>query len=113
MRWVGFSTGSLALSDVRLGVRMVAGHPAAAIELSALREHELDPLMGLLDSLDLSQFSYVSVHAPSQVHVLSESDVVEKLGKAVERKWPVIVHPDVIKDDAVWRTLGESLCLEN
>jgi hypothetical protein len=110
---VGFSTGSLALSNVRLGLQMVSGHKAVAIELSALREEELIPLINVLDSLDLHQFSYVSFHAPSRLSALSEGEVVDLLCKVAGRGWPVIVHPDVITDYALWRKLGESLCLEN
>jgi len=40
---------------------------AKAVELSALRAAELDPLMESLDDLDLDQFSFKSVHAPSNV----------------------------------------------
>jgi hypothetical protein len=110
---IGFSTGSLALSDVRLGLEMVAGTRTCAIELSALREAELVPLIGILDSLDLGQFEYISFHAPSRLIEMSEGKVVELLENGVNREWPIIVHPDVIVDFACWKILGDRLCIEN
>jgi len=52
----GFSTGSIALDDVRRGMNVATHQRAKAIELSALREEELDPLLNSLDELqdDLS-----------------------------------------------------------
>lgn len=110
---VGFSTGSLALGDVRLGLQMVEGHATAAVELSALREGELVPLIDSLDDLDLSGFSYISLHAPSKLTAMSEGEVVRLLRPVAERGWPIIVHPDVIGNFDEWRTLGDGLCLEN
>jgi hypothetical protein len=110
---VGFSTGSLAFQDFRMGLQMVQGEPTAAIELSALREVELQPLVEALDSLDLDQFSYVSFHAPSKLAMLSERSLIEILGPVINREWPIIVHPDIITDFEAWRALGESLCIEN
>ncbi len=110
---VGFSTGSLALGNVRLGLQMVAGHATAAIELSALREQELVPLVESLDSLDLRQFSYISLHAPSQLTEMTQSEVVSILKTVAERRWPIVVHPDVITEFMIWRELGNRLCLEN
>jgi hypothetical protein len=92
---------------------MVRGQPTTAIELSALREEELQPLMEALDSLDLQQFSYVSIHAPSKLVALSEQAAVELLGPAIRRGWPIVVHPDVIEDFDLWNELGEILCIEN
>ena len=58
MRLVGFSTGALAFADFRRGLDMLAGTSAKAVELSALRSTELDPLVDSLDSLNLSRFFY-------------------------------------------------------
>lgn len=110
---VGFSTGSLALGDVRMGLHMVAGQPTKAVELSALREEELVPLIEALDSLDLSQFSYISVHAPSRIRTVSEETVVELLRTVAVRGWQIVVHPDVIQDFELWAQLGACLCIEN
>jgi hypothetical protein len=43
---IGFSTGSLASGDFRRGLEMALRARVEAIELSALREDELDPLLG-------------------------------------------------------------------
>src|ERR1041385_2107458 len=102
---VGFSTGSLALQNFRMGVQMVQGQPTAAIELSALREEELHPLIDALDSLDLRQFSYISFHAPSKLVRLSERMLVETLAPVIHRGWPIIVHPDVITEFGDWHAL--------
>lgn len=110
---VGFSTGSLALQNFRMGLQMVQGQPTAAIELSALREDELHPLIDALDSLELGQFSYISFHAPSKLHTLSEQSLVEILAPVIQRGWPIVVHPDVITDFEQWHALGECLCIEN
>lgn len=110
---IGFSTGSLALGNVRLGLQMVEGHATTAVELSALREAELAPLIESLDELDLSRFSYISLHAPSKLTLLSEDEAVSSLSSVAERGWPIVVHPDAIHDFAAWHRLGKSLCLEN
>jgi len=110
---LGFSTGSLALGNVRLGLKMVEGTPTAAIELSALREKELVPLIESLESLDLEQFSYISVHAPSRLERMSEDEVVSLLETVALRGWPIVVHPDVVTTFDIWHRLGDRLCLEN
>ena len=110
---IGFSTGSLAFGNVRLGLQMIQGHATAAIELSALREQELVPLVESLDSLDLGSFSYISLHAPSKLRYMSEKEVVTVLSKVAARKWPIIVHPDVISEFDTWESLGHMLCIEN
>jgi hypothetical protein len=110
---IGFSTGSLALGNFRLGLQMVEGQPAAAIELSALREDELAPLVEALDDLDLRQFSYIAVHAPSRIQRLSEEDVVEYLDPVWRRGWSIVVHPDTIVRPELWRRFGSLACIEN
>lgn len=91
---------------------MLEGKDIHAIELSALREEELGPLVRSLDDLNLTDFNYVSVHAPSRFEAQSERIFVEMLVD-VDRNWPVIVHPDAIHDYSLWRELGSLLCLEN
>lgn len=113
MRSIGFSTGALAFSDFRLGLSLLAGKPVRAVELSALREHELPTLMDALSELDLSQFTYISVHAPSRLKTMKEAAVAEALMPCIERRWPVILHPDAIGDHACWRDFGDLLCIEN
>jgi hypothetical protein len=113
MRLVGFSTGALAFADFRRGLQMLRETGAKAVELSALRAAELDPLMESLDDLDLDQFSFKSVHAPSNVDAQHERHVVEKLQAVAQRGWPIVVHPDSIHNDALWRPFGKLVCIEN
>ena len=113
MRPIGFSTGALALSDVRRGLDLQAGTDADAVELSALREDELGPLIDLLPSLPLDGLRYVSVHLPSKLRRLSEADVIDAVTAGVPDGWPLVLHPDVIADPAVWEPLGGRLLLEN
>lgn len=115
MRPIGFSTGALALSDFRLGLAMTQSSPeCSAIELSALRHPELLPLLDSLDTLDLSRFTYVSIHAPSQFPPEWEAKAARRLHAVVlSRGWPIVVHPDGLTDMALWREFGSLLCIEN
>ena len=110
---MGFSTGSLAFGNFRLGLQMVEGQRAAAIELSALREEELAPLVEALNDLELSQFSYVAVHSPSRLQHLSEEQVVELLVRVWKRGWSIVVHPDTIEKHELWQRFGKLACIEN
>ena len=113
MRQIGFSTGALAKGDFRRGLALLADHQCPAVELSALRDHELEALMGSAGQLDLAAFSYVSVHAPSRFKAMEEKHAAELLHPCIEREWPVILHPDAIEDHGCWRDFGSLLCLEN
>ncbi|HEY8747902.1 MAG TPA: TIM barrel protein [Tepidisphaeraceae bacterium] len=112
---IGFSTGSIALGDVWRGVDVAKSGQANAIELSALREEELDPLLQSLDALqkDLRGFVYISFHAPSKREKLTESEFIAKLKPVALRGWAIIVHPDVISDFSLWKGLGAAVCIEN
>ena len=98
MRTIGFSTGALAYADFRKALEMLRGKPVRAVELSALRECELEPMLQSLDSLDLSQFEYISLHAPSAFSQEHEAEIVRLLLTVVNRGWPIILHPDVCYD---------------
>lgn len=113
MRRLGFSTGTLAKADYRLALSMLQPYRLDAIELSALRESELTPLLADLDNLPLGGYSHVSFHAPSQLCNLTESEACELLRPVAERGWPIVIHPDIISDYNPWKLLGRSLCLEN
>lgn len=112
MRPLGFSTGALAKGDFRLGLDLLSTLDVQAVELSALRDRELEPLIDALGELPLGSFSHISLHAPSSLTSMSEQALVAALG-AVPSSWPIIVHPDVITDVEQWRFLGQRLCLEN
>lgn len=113
MRTIGFSTGALAYADFRRGLRIVRSHALGAVELSALREHELQPLVEALDTLDLADVEYVSVHVPSRFSKGSETSIVSLLERVADRGWPLILHPDAIFEAALWRRFGSLLCVEN
>ncbi|MHB8860914.1 MAG: hypothetical protein ACYC6N_00810 [Pirellulaceae bacterium] len=112
---IGFSTGSLAFADFRKGLKMSQRKRVRAVELSALREQELDPLLTALDSLeeDLTKFDYVSFHAPSKLEKVTERYLTDVLRTIANRHWSIIVHPDIIQDFALWRRLGSAVCIEN
>jgi len=113
MRPLGFSTGALAKGDFRAGVALQRTNPSVrAIELSALRDQELRPLVSGLEELDLRQFTYVSVHAPSKLTSLSEKDTFSILHE-LPPTWPIIVHPELMLTPSLWRSFGRRVCLEN
>ena len=112
-RLLGFSTGALAFGAYNRGLAEVRLHALEAVELSALRQPELEPLINAIDDLDLSGFQHIAFHAPSEITAGTERLVVEMLLRVAERCWPIIVHPDVIVDYSLWSQLGRALCIEN
>jgi hypothetical protein len=113
MRQIGFSTGALARGDFRLALDMLADKNASAVELSALRQDELIPLVEQIDTLDLSQFQYVSFHAPSAIEPAFEGEALDLLDSVAARGWAIIVHPNVMYRPQEWARLGDRLCIEN
>src|SRR5687768_12052319 len=98
MRSIGFSTGALAKGDFRRGIDLQRGNARIrAIELSALRDHELPGLVEGAKGLELDHFAYVSVHAPSKLSSLSEAAVFDQIA-ALPAAWSVIVHPELLGD---------------
>ncbi len=113
-RPIGFSTGALAFGDFERALTMLSTHATPVVELSALREHELEPLMERLADLDLSAFEYVSIHAPSRFSSeVAERAAADALLPAIEREMNIVLHPDAILDEACWDAFGRVLCLEN
>jgi hypothetical protein len=110
---IGFSTGSLALGNFREGIKVSKQVNATVIELSALREQELSPLIQQISTIDLSAFEYISIHAPSKLSRLSENDCIDLLMAISKYDFPIIVHPDIITDHRLWRRLESRLCIEN
>jgi hypothetical protein len=115
MRPIGFSTGSLAKADFAWAIDVLKNVPVTAIELSALRFEELEPLIHAITAgqLDLDRYEYISVHAPSRIPAGEERHVVDLLQEIKKRRWPIVVHPDVISDVALWKSLNGYLCVEN
>ena len=112
-RPIGFSTGSLAKSDYLAALSVLRKTGATAVELSALREHELAPLLQDLAELDLSPFEYISIHAPSRLIDYTEEQLVSALLPVAEAGYPIVVHADIITNVAAWKQLGRHLCVEN
>ncbi len=112
-RQVGFSTGALERGNFREAVTWMISHHIHAVELSALRFDELQPLVESLDNLPLESFNYVSFHAPSSFKKDKEERVIELLQPVAKRGWNIIVHPDVIYTPNLWSSFGEHLLIEN
>jgi hypothetical protein len=113
MRPIGFSTGALAYADFRRGLAMTQAAACPAVELSALRQGELFPMLESLASLDLTGFAYISIHAPSQFEQTWEAVASDRLRQECWRNWPIIVHPDALFDFCAWQDFGALLCVEN
>ncbi len=113
MRPIGFSTGAIAKGDFRRALQLLAPFALPAVELSALRLHELPQLVEAADSLDLAGYRYISVHAPSSFAVTDEEKVASLLAEFAARGWPIVLHPDVIFTDELWLGFGDKLVIEN
>ncbi|HYI10914.1 MAG TPA: hypothetical protein VEK57_17795 [Thermoanaerobaculia bacterium] len=112
MRPIGFSTGALAKGDFARGLDLQRGAERIdAVELSALRDHELPALAEAAASLQLDAFAYVSLHAPSKLQNLDEETVFGLLLRLPE--WPIVVHPEILQTPSLWQSLGRRLCIEN
>ena len=92
---------------------MLANKDMCAVELSALRQSELIPLVEQLQDLNLSSFEYVSFHAPSSMESSFEPVALKLLEQVASLGWPIIVHPDAMFTPLEWNRLGNCLCIEN
>jgi hypothetical protein len=113
MRQIGFSTGALALGDWQKALDVLNKSSAKVVELSALREQELVPLLNQLPMLDLSKYDSVIFHAPSKLEKITECELVKMLNPVIMRRWPIVVHPVIIQKPELWSDFGELLCIEN
>ena len=75
MRLLGYSTGAVSKGDFAAAVALLSARGIRAVELSALRVHELRPLMAALSGIDQSAFQHVSVHAPSDFADVTEQEI--------------------------------------
>jgi hypothetical protein len=110
---IGFSTGALARNDYRRALEMLTDKDVNAVELSALRQEELQPLVEDLDNLDLHRFQYIAFHAPSSLDPAFEVTAIQLLERIAARGWPIIVHPNAMHDPAAWAHFDTLLCIEN
>lgn len=113
MDGIGFSTGSVAKSDVAGALRLLWPHDCGAVELSALRTHELEPLVRAIPHLQLGHYAHVSVHAPSAFPAREEAAIAAALLPLARRGWLVVLHPDAIRNFRLWAAFGSRLAIEN
>jgi hypothetical protein len=113
MRPIGFSTGALCKSDFRGALAILKQHKLPCLELSALRMHEVVPLLDALETLDLRQYDAVSFHAPGRYEKHEEAELSQMLFERVPADWPIIMHPDAIWDFTHWGRFGRRLAIEN
>lgn len=113
MRIIGFSTGALSRGDYRRALEMLADKDVNAVELSALRQEELQPLVEGLDNLDLRKFRYIAFHAPSSLDPSFEGTTIKLLEQVAGRGWPIVVHPNAMHNPRAWAHFGALLCIEN
>jgi len=112
-RIIGFSTGAVSKGDFGWALDALRRAGVRAVELSALREQELPKLANSLKDLDLADFEYVSVHAPTKFTEIKETEAVRLLEAAANRKLPIVVHPDSVQIFSAWNAFGSLLLVEN
>ena len=112
---IGASTGYM--SELRgswdTAVEEACQVSSFAVELAALSEPELGPLLAYLGRMPALPFRYLSVHAPSKDRALPEAELVAALAGLPAFVDAIVVHPDQIADPAVYRRLGTRLVIEN
>jgi hypothetical protein len=113
MSCIGFSTGAVARGDYKAALALLRQEGVPAVELSALRLSELSSLVDDLPKLDLTSFSFVSFHAPSRFELADEHAVIASLRAVTGYGVPVVVHPDTMYTDELWRAFGASIYIEN
>lgn len=113
MEMIGYSTGSLARADVRGALQLLESRDLGALELSALRSHELGPLLQLISELSLDRYQQISVHAPSAFRAGDEPGIAAALLPVACRGWLIVIHPDTIHDHDLWIPFGDRLAIEN
>ncbi len=113
MRKIGFSTGAVAYGDFQKALDVLAGSELACVELSALRMSEVEVLVDAIPHLNLAGYSYVSFHAPSSYSSEYEPWLTDLLYSRIPATWPIVVHPDAIRDSSLWRRFGGRVAIEN
>jgi hypothetical protein len=113
MRPTGFSTGAVAKGNFWAALEQLRPYRLRAVELSAIRLSELEPLVLALPQLDLTGYDFVSFHAPSRFEASDEAWVVEQLARVTKQSIPVVVHPDTISTPSLWRQFRTLLLVEN
>jgi hypothetical protein len=112
MRFLGYSTGAIALGDFERALYLLSKYEFEAVELSALRISEVEPLLNALHHLNLARYKYVSFHAPSCFDENEEAHLVQLLSK-LPAHWPIVLHPDAIHSANAWLPISRRLAIEN
>lgn len=112
MRFIGYSTGAIALGDFSRALTLLSPYAFQAIELSALRMDEVGPLLSALPNLALERYKYISFHAPSAFREDEEELLVALLSR-LPTAWPIVLHPDAIYQVSRWASLESRLAIEN
>jgi hypothetical protein len=112
---VGASTGYMSArrGDWAALVRAAADESLSAVELSALSEPERPGLIDWLDAEPSLPFRWMAAHAPTKARAMPEAALVERLAQLAAHVEAVVVHPDVMEDPALYRSLGAKLAIEN
>jgi sugar phosphate isomerase/epimerase len=84
-----------------------------AVELSALSETELPSLVAFLEEGPVLPFLYISVHGPTKGRKMPEDELVDMMRSLAHRVDAIVMHPDVMRDLALFRDLGSTLLIEN
>lgn len=84
-----------------------------AVELTALGEDELPPLLRFLAEEPPLPFRYVSVHGPSKERRMPEGELVSQLAGLPPFVDAIVLHPDQMDDPTQYAALGGRLLIEN
>lgn len=112
---VGASTGYMLANrgDWLALVEEASRVSSFAVELTALGEDELPGLFSFLAEEPPLPFRYVSVHGPSKGRRMPERDLIARLAELPLFIDAIVLHPDQIKDAALYAPLGNRLLIEN
>ncbi len=84
-----------------------------AVELSALSEVELVPLLDYLSDRPRLPFRYLSVHGPSKGRESDEAELVAQLCDLAGWCDGIVMHPDTMTNVDLYKALGRQLLIEN
>src|SRR5690606_26285742 len=111
----GVSTGFMwdLRGDWEQQIKLGQSVSSWAIELSALSEEEVQPLLDYLVNAAELSFGFLSVHGPSKNRELPEDRLVELLLEITEYCDGIVMHPDTMGELEPFSRLGRKLFVEN
>jgi hypothetical protein len=113
MNRIGVSTGAIAKGDYLRALHILDEMNISTIEISALRERELIPLVNSLEGISTEKYKKICFHTPGKLENLTEIQLLNVLEPVIDKGWPIIAHPDIITNYKLWNKLGAQLCIEN